>query len=114
MGGDSEFINHHLVRYCQEEHITFTCSASYKKNDQVHVEQRNWSVVRQIIGYARYQTPEALSPLQSIFQDLRLFVNFFQPVMKLASKPRMGSKVRKTRHTAQTPYQRLMASPHVP
>ncbi len=106
----SEFINHHLVRYCREEHITFTRSRPYKKNDQAHVEQRNWTVVRQIIGYARYESPEALKLLASIYEDLRLFVNFFQPVMKLASKTRVGSKVRKTYETAQTPYQRVLAS----
>ncbi len=106
----SEFINHHLVRYCREEHITFTRSRPYKKNDQAHVEQRNWTVVRQIIGYARYESPEALRQLQSIYEDLRLFVNFFQPVMKLANKTRVGSKVRKTYDTAQTPYQRVLAS----
>lgn len=106
----AEFINHHLVRYCREEHITFTRSRPYKKNDQAHVEQRNWTVVRQIIGYARYESPEALKLLASIYEDLRLFVNFFQPVMKLTHKTRVGSKVRKSYDTAQTPYQRVLAS----
>lgn len=67
-------------------------------------------MVRQIIGYARYESPEALKRLASIYEDLRLFVNFFQPVMKLANKTRVGSKVRKTYDTAQTPYQRVLAS----
>jgi hypothetical protein len=105
-----EFINHHLVRYCRQEHITFTRSRPFKKNDQAHVEQKNWTVVRQIIGYARYESPEALKLLTSIYEDLRLFVNFFQPVMKLAQKTRVGSKVRKIYDTAQTPYQRVLAS----
>lgn len=105
-----EFINHHLVRYCRQEHITFTRSRPFKKNDQAHVEQKNWTVVRQIIGYARYESPEALKLLTSIYEDLRLFVNFFQPVMKLTHKTRVGSKVRKTYDTAQTPYQRILAS----
>jgi hypothetical protein len=109
----AEFINHHLIRYCRDEHITFTRSRPYKKNDQAHVEQRNWTVVRQIIGYARYESPEALKRLASIYEDLRLFVNFFQPVMKLTHKTRIGSKVRKTYDTAQTPYQRILASPDV-
>jgi len=109
----AEFINHHLIRYCQEEQITFTRSRPYKKNDQAHVEQKNWTVVRQVIGYDRYESSAALDWLQSIYQDLRLFVNFFQPVMTLASKSRVGSKVRKTYHTAQTPYQRVQASPDV-
>jgi hypothetical protein len=108
-----EFINHHLVRYCKQEHITFTRSRPFKKNDQAHVEQRNWTVVRQIIGYARYESPEALKLLASIYEDLRLFVNFFQPVMKLANKTRVGSKVRKTYDMAQTPYQRILTSQDV-
>lgn len=108
-----EFINHHLVRYCRQEHITFTRSRPFKKNDQAHVEQKNWTVVRQIIGYARYESPQALKLLTDIYQDLRLFVNFFQPVMKLTHKTRVGSKVRKTYDTAQTPFQRALTSPDV-
>lgn len=105
-----EFINHHLYHYCQEEHITFTRSRPFKKNDQAYVEQKNWTPVRQTIGYERYETPQALALLRSIYQDLRLFVNFFQPVMKLKSKVRLGSKLRKKYHPAQTPYRNVMAS----
>jgi len=108
-----EFINHHLYNYCQDEHITFTRARPYKKNDQAHVEQRNWTIVRQVVGYARYESPEALILLNVIYQDLRLFVNFFQPVMKLVSKTRVGSKVRKKYDTAQTPYQRILASTYI-
>ena len=109
----SEFINHHLYRYCQREQITFTRSRPFRKNDQAHVEQKNWSAVRQTIGYERYESSEALSLLQAIYADLRLFINFFQPVMKLVSKTRVGSKVRRKYDTARTPYQRVLASPHV-
>jgi hypothetical protein len=105
-----EFINHHLYHYCQEEHITFTRSRPFKKNDQAHVEQKNWTPVRQTIGYERYESHQALALLRSIYQDLRLFVNFFQPVMKLQSKVRLGSKVRKKYDQAQTPYRNIMAS----
>jgi|LGOV01.1.fsa_nt_gb hypothetical protein len=105
-----EFINHHLYNYCQDEKITFTRARPYKKNDQAHIEQRNWTVVRQVVGYARYDSPEALILLNIIYEDLRLFVNFFQPVMKLESKTRVGSKVRKKYDEAQTPCQRVLAS----
>jgi len=70
-------------------------------------------VVRQVVGYARYESPGALTLLQNVYEDLRLFVNFFQPVMKLESKTRVGSKVRKKYDVAQTPCQRLLVSAHV-
>jgi hypothetical protein len=109
----SEFINHHLYHYCQRERITFTRSRPFRKNDQAHVEQKNWSAVRQTIGYERYESPEALVQLETIYTDLRLSINFFQPVMKLVGKTRVGSKVHRRYDTAQTPYQRAMASPHI-
>ena len=111
--GGGEFINHHLYRYCQKEHITFTRSRPYKKNDQAHVEQKNWTVVRQVVGYDRYESQEALAMMGCVYDDLRLYVNFFQPVMKLISKTRIGSKVRKKYDKAQTPYQQIMASQHI-
>jgi hypothetical protein len=109
----SEFINGHLLRYCTAEQITFTRSRPYKKNDQAHVEQKNWTAVRQWIGYDRYESTEAYDLLQVIYSDLRLFVNFFQPVMKLVEKTRVGSTTRKKYDIAQTPYQRILASPGV-
>lgn len=109
----SEFINDHLHRYCRKEEITFTRSRPYKKNDQAHVEQKNWTAVRQWVGYDRYESPEALALLQAIYADLRLFINYFQPVMKLVEKTRVGSKVRKKYDTARTPYQRVLASPDI-
>lgn len=107
-----EFINHHLYQYCQYEKITFTRSRPYNKNDQAHVEQKNWTAVRQVIGYSRNESAEALALMGLIYADLRLFINFFQPVMKLVSKIRVGSKVRKKYDQAQTPYQRILASKH--
>jgi hypothetical protein len=80
---DTAFINDHLYRYCQQEQITFTRSRPYKKNDQAHVEQKNWSAVRQLIGYDRYQSKQALALMREIYQDWRLYINFFQPVLKL-------------------------------
>jgi len=104
----SEFINDLLYRYCLNEHITFTRSRPYQKNDQAHVEQKNWSVVRHLIGYDRFESDEQLALLESIYQDWRLYVNFFQPVLKLSSKQHAGNKLIRKYDTARTPYQRSL------
>ena len=110
---DSVFINDTLQRHCEAEEITFTRSRPYKKNDQCFVEQKNWSIVRRTIGYRRYESDHALALLETIYADLRLYVNFFQPVLKLVHKERQGSKVRKRYDEAKTPHQRVMLSPDV-
>src|SRR3990170_4556039 len=74
-----EFINDLLYRYCLDEKITFTRSRPYKKNDQAHVEQKNWSVVRHTVGYDRWETEQELAIIESIHDDLRFYINFFQP-----------------------------------
>jgi hypothetical protein len=109
----SEFINAHLLRYCDQNKITFTRSRPGNKNDGAHIEQKNWSVVRQAVGYHRYDTAAELDLLNQIYALVRLHVNFFSPQQKLISKTRIGSKVIKKYDTAQTPYQRVIASPHV-
>jgi hypothetical protein len=106
----SEFINQHLYRYCQREHITFTRSRSYKKNDSCHVEQKNGALVRRVIGYERYSSKQALERLNRVYSLLRLYTNFFQPSMKLVSKRRHGAKVSKVYDEAQTPCYRLLKS----
>jgi len=106
---DSAFINHNLVRYCDREGVSFTRSREYKKNDQAHVEQKNWSVVRRLIGYRRYKSGKALRLLEAIYSDWRCYVNFFQPVRKLLSKERVGGRVRKLYDEAKTPYRRVLA-----
>jgi hypothetical protein len=106
----SEFINQYLYNYCRREGITFTRSRSYKKNDSCHVEQKNWSVVRRLVGYDRYSSHAALERLNMVYATLRHYVNFFQPTMKLISKTRKGAKVYKLYDTARTPYQRLLES----
>ncbi len=105
-----EFINVELFRYCESESITFTRSRPYHKNDNCFVEQKNWPVIRQQVGYARYDTPQQLAALRQLYVHLRLYVNFFQPQMKLVEKIRQGSKVTKRFDVAHTPYQRVMAS----
>jgi hypothetical protein len=105
----SEFINDTLYRYCLAEQITFTRSRPYQKNDQAHVEQKNWSVVRHTIGYDRLETSAELALLTSIYSDLRLYINFFQPVLKLISKQRVDGKVIPMYDQATTPFRRVLA-----
>ena len=109
----SEFVNAHLGRYCKEQQISFTRSRPYRKNDNCFVEQKNYSVVRRAVGYARYDTEEELQMLNELYSYLRLYTNFFVPSMKLKSKERVGSRVKKTYDQAQTPYRRVLASPAV-
>ena len=106
----SEFINHRLYAYCQRKTISFTRSRPYKKNDSAHVEQKNWSVVRRLVGYDRYSSKPALEQLERIYQLVRCYVNFFQPVMQLKHKSRHGAKVHKVYDSARTPYQRVLES----
>jgi hypothetical protein len=109
----SEFINHHLFRWCMAEQITFTRSRPYRKNDNCFVEQKNWPVVRQQVGYARYDDAAELACLGELYGYLRLWVNFFSPQMKLISKTRRGAKVSKVFDRAATPYRRVLSSPDV-
>jgi transposase InsO family protein len=109
----SEFINADLKRFCEQEQITFTRGRPYTKNDQAYVEQKNWTAVRQVVGYDRYQGQTACEALQALYVPLRLYLNFFQPVMVLTEKQRDGAKVTKRYDTAKTPYQRSLDSPDV-
>ncbi|SDB80684.1 Integrase core domain-containing protein [Raineyella antarctica] len=109
----SEFINHELLRYCTEQEITFTRSRSGNKNDGAHVEQKNWTQVRQIVGYHRYDTAGELDLLNRIWARQTDLTNFFYPQQKLIAKERVGAKVIKKYDTAQTPYQRAQAEPSV-
>ncbi len=106
----SEFINQDLANWCQREGITFTRSRPYKKNDNCYVEQKNGSIVRRVIGHDRYSSKPSYEILNRIYYLLRLYVNFFQPSMKLLSKTRHGAKVYKFYDTALTPYQRVVQS----
>jgi hypothetical protein len=108
-----EFINNHLYRYCIQNKITFTRARKYRKNDNCYVEQKNYSVVRKYAGYYRYDTEEELKILKGLYKHLRLYINFFQPVMKLKEKVRIGSKVIKRYDKPKTPYQRVLESEHV-
>jgi len=106
----SEFINQCFYKYCRDEKITFTRSRAYKKNDSCHVEQKNGNVVRRFVGYDRYVSKAAFECLGRVYDLVRLYINFFQPTMKLVSKTRHGARVHKVYDTARTPYQRLVHS----
>jgi hypothetical protein len=109
----SEFINPTLKRYCEQHQITFTRSRPYRKNDQAYVEQKNWTAIRQTVGYDRFEGEAACAALAVLYQPLRLYINFFQPVMVLLSKERDGAKVRRRYDRAKTPYQRILEAPEV-
>jgi hypothetical protein len=104
----SEFINHHLARWCQTRKITFTRGRASNKNDQAHVEQKNWSVVRRSVGYFRYDTRRELDLLNQLWPLVSLQVNLFLPQQKLIAKIRTGAVVRKQHDTATTPMRRLL------
>lgn len=108
----SEFINHQLYRYCMKENIIFTRSRPYKKDDTAHIEQKNFTTVRQVLGYQRFDTEEVLKLMMELYRGpLRLYINFFQPSVKCVKKKRIGSKIKKIYDAAQTPYERVLAHP---
>lgn len=99
-----------MLRYCIENKITFTRSRAHKKNDSCYVEQKNYSVVRRAVGYLRYDTAEELDILNELYIYLDYYTNYFQPVLKLKSKIRTGSKVTKKYDVARTPFRRALES----
>ena len=111
----TEYINSHLFRYTQKEELAFSRSRPNKKNDNCFVEQKNWTHVKKYVGYLRYDTQEELRILNNLYRnELRLYKNFFQPVIKLISKERIGGKIHRKYNTPKTPYQRVMESKEVP
>jgi hypothetical protein len=107
----SEFINHHLRAYCEAKGIDFTRSRPYKKDDNAHVEQKNWTHVRKLFGYLRYDSEEALVKMNELYRgDLRLFQNLFLPSVKLVAKKRVGSRLRRSYDSPKTPLDRLLDS----
>jgi hypothetical protein len=111
---DSAFINHHLLRWCEQRQVVFTRSRPYWKNDNCHVEQKNGHVVRRFVGHARYDTEQALAVLAELERKVALFVDFFKPTQKLVQKVRHGNKVKRVYDTPKTPCQRLCEDPTVP
>ncbi len=111
----SEFINWHLVKYCQRNRIFFTRSRPDRKNDNAYVEQKNNTHIRKWLGYGRYDTMEQLELINDLYRnELRLFNNFFRPVMKIESKEKINNSLcRKKYDIAKTPYQRLLECPQL-
>ena len=105
----SEFINHHLLAWCDKRQITFTRSRPGNKNDGCHVEQKNWAIVRTVVGYHRYDTAAELLLLNKIWILQSQLTNYFQPQQKLLSKVRAGAKVSKRYDRATTPHRRAEA-----
>jgi hypothetical protein len=107
--GGTEFINNHLFKYAMETSLEFSRSRPYKKNDNCLVEQKNYTHVKKFIGYLRYDTVAEQALLNSLYRnELRLFKNFFQPVMKLVSKERIGGKIHRVYDKPRTPFHRLL------
>lgn len=111
----SEFINAHLFNFCcqrpKDQSVQFTRSRPYKKDDNAHVEQKNWTHVRKLLGWERYDSLEALQTINSLYEKLRIFQNLFQPSMKLSRKIRKGSRLIRRYDQPATPLQRALQSP---
>ncbi len=108
----SEFINWHLKAWCERKQIQLTRGRPYKKDDNAHVEQKNWTHVRKLLGWDRYDSPEAVEAMNDLYRhELRLWLNLYLPSVKLVKKVRVGSKLRRVYDAAQTPFERVLASP---
>jgi transposase InsO family protein len=103
----AEFLNNHLVRYCARHGIEYHRSRAYRKNDNAHVEQKNRQLVREVVGYARYDQHSDVHWLNGVYEPLDVYVNLVLPSQKLLSKTRDGGKLRKRYDTARTPFERL-------
>jgi len=111
-----EFLNHHLWRYCRnrKQPVRFTRSRPYRKDDNAHIEQKNWTHVRQWLGYRRFDDPAIVGLLNDLYtNEWRLLHNFFLPSMKLLEKKRIGSKIVKKHDSPKTPHRRVLESPHI-
>jgi len=107
----SEFINWHLKRWCDGKQIQLTRGRPYKKDDNAHIEQKNWTHVRKLLGWDRYDSRAAVEAINVVYrQELRLWMNLYLPSVKLVKKVRVGSKLRRVYSPAQTPLQRVLAS----
>ena len=104
----SEFINYHLVGYCRDHRLQFTRSRPYKKDDNARVEQKNWTHVRRVFGWERYDTPAVVAAMNDLYRhDLRRMMNLFQPSVKLIERRRVGSRLTRRYEPARTPLDRL-------
>ena len=108
----SEFINWHLKSWCERKQIQLTRGRPYKKDDNAHIEQKNWTHVRKLLGWDRYDTHEAVEAINHLYRnELRLWLNLYLPSVKLLKKVRVGSKVRRVYDGPRTPFERVKACP---
>jgi transposase InsO family protein len=108
----SEFINHHLKTYCDQKQIQFTRGRPYKKDDNAHIEQKNYTHVRKLLGYQRYDSLPAQRAINELYRnELSILQNLFLPSMKLKQKQRVGSKLKRRYELPQTPLERLARCP---
>jgi hypothetical protein len=107
---DSALVNDLLLAWCREQRIQLSRSRPYQKNDNAWIEQKNWTHVRKVVGYRRFDSTSDLRLLNQIYTVLRLYKNFFLPTIKLASKVRVNGRIKRTYDEARTPYQRLIVS----
>jgi hypothetical protein len=108
----SEFINYHLKTFCDQNKIQFTRGRPYKKDDNAHIEQKNWTHVRKIFGYERYDSSQVLQAMNDLYQnELKILQNLFLPSMKLLEKTRIGSKLKRRYDQPKTPLERLLNCP---
>lgn len=111
-----EFLNHRMLKFLLSRHkpVQFTRSRAYRKNDNAHIEQKNWTHVRQWLGYDRLDRPEVIDLMNELYRnEWRLFQNLYSPSVKLLRKERHGSKVKKVHDEPKTPYQRVLESKYV-
>jgi hypothetical protein len=111
---DSAFLNEPLQSWCATQGIPYTRARPYHSNDTCYVEQKNYNIVRQAVGYARYETPEEVELIERLYENLRLLINFFYPSMKLLEKKRVGSRIHKHYDPPKTPARRLLDSGAIP
>jgi hypothetical protein len=109
-----EFLNDQLVRYCRAQRLQFTRGRPYKKDDNAHIEQKNWTHVRRLIGWERFATPAAVGLLNDLYRhELPLMMNLFQPSVKLVRKERIGSRLKRVYDAPMTPLDRVRACPGI-
>lgn len=108
----SEFINWHLKAWCEQRQIQLTRGRPYKKDDNAHIEQKNWTHVRKLLGWERYDSAEAVEAINDLYRnELRLWLNLFLPSVKLVRKVRVGSKLRRRYDEPRTPFERVRGCP---
>jgi hypothetical protein len=113
----TEFLNHSMMAHLtgRKRPLEFTRSREYKKNDNAHIEGRNWTHIRQYLGYQRFDNPEVVPLMNDLYaNEYSLLINFFLPSVKLQEKQRVGSKIIKRHDKPMTPCDRLLASPYIP